>query len=107
MAAGEAATKHRGGRAFPYRGGFGDKRLRALRRTTTPTDNRIMDKHNYEFLTLGPGAISQGRSDEEPKGTGQLGLARAARGRRRRGETCEGLIAAISLPCAPEAVARS
>ncbi len=44
-------------------------RVRALRCTTTPTDSWILAKHNYEFLTLGPGAISQGRGDEEPKGT--------------------------------------
>ena len=55
--------------------------MRALRCTTTPTDSQILAKHNYEFLTLGPGAISQGRGDEEPKGTEPLGIARAARGR--------------------------
>ena len=82
-------------------------RLRALRRTTTPTDSRILAKHTYVFLTTGPRAISQGRGNEEPKGTEQLGLARAARGRRRPGENCEGQIAAISLPCALGAVARS
>ena len=82
-------------------------RLRASRRTATPTDNRILAKHNYEFLTMGPGAISQGRGDEEPKGTEQLGLDGAARGRRRRGKTCKGRIVAISLPCALGAVARS
>ncbi len=82
-------------------------RLRALRRTTTPTDSRILAPHNYEFLTPGPGAISQGRGDEEPKGTELLGLARAARERRKRVENCEGRIAAISLPCAPRAAARS
>ena len=81
--------------------------MRVLRRTTTPTDSRILAKHIYEFLTLRPGAISQGRGDKEPKGTDQLGLARAARGRRRRGENCEGRMAAISLPCAPWAGARS
>ncbi len=46
-------------------------RVRASRRTTTPTDNRILAKHSYEFLTLGPGAISQGRGFEEPKGKEQ------------------------------------
>ena len=68
---GEVATKHRGGGAFPYRGGSRGTRLRALRRTTTPTDSRILDKHSYEILTLGPGAISQGRGAERPKGTEQ------------------------------------
>ena len=47
-------------------------RMRALRRTTTPTDNRIMAKHSYEILTLRPGAIIQGRGAERPKGTEQL-----------------------------------
>ncbi len=28
----------------------------------------------YEFLTLGPGAISHGRGEEKPKGTEQLEL---------------------------------
>ena len=42
-------------------------RLRASRRTATPTDNLILAKHNYEFPTLGPGAKSQGRGDEKPK----------------------------------------
>ncbi len=73
---GEVATKHRGGGALPYRGGSGDMRMRASRRTTTPIDIRILaNKHNYEFLTLGPGAISQDHGDEEPKDTEQLGLA--------------------------------
>jgi len=67
VAAYEAATKHRGGGASPYRGGSGDKRVRALRRTTTPTDIRILAKHSYEFSTLGPGAISQCRGVERPK----------------------------------------
>ena len=39
--------------------------MRASRRTATPTDNRILAKHIYDFLTLGPVAISQGRGDEE------------------------------------------
>ena len=82
-------------------------RLRASRRTATPINNRIMAKHSYEFLTLGPGAISQGRGDEEPKGTEQLGLTGAKRGRRMREETCKGRIAAISLLCAPGAAAGS
>ena len=68
VAADGAATKHRGGGALPYRGGSGDRRLRASRRTATPTDSRILAKHSYEFPTLGPGAISRGRGDEEPKG---------------------------------------
>ncbi len=42
---GEAATKHRGGGALPHRGGSGDMRLRAIRRTTTSSDNRILTKH--------------------------------------------------------------
>ncbi len=79
MAVDGATTKHRGDGALPYREGSGDKRLRELRRTTTPTDSRIPAKHIYEFLTLGPGAISQGRGDEEPKGTEQLDFV--ARGR--------------------------
>ena len=83
MAADGAATQHRGGGALPYRGGSGDKRLRASRRTTTPTDNRILAKHNYEFLTLGPGAISQGRGDEDLKGTEQLEIAPRGRSSRR------------------------
>jgi hypothetical protein len=82
-------------------------RLRASRRTSTRTDGWILAKHSCEILIMGPGAISQGRGDEEPKGTGQLGLARAARGRYRRGENCEGRIAAISMPCAPWSAARS
>ena len=69
---GEAAAKHRGGRAFPYRWGYGDKRLRALRRTTNHADNWILAKHRYEILTLGSGAVSQGRGAERPKGTEQL-----------------------------------
>ncbi len=57
---------------------------------------------------LRPGEITtQGRGDEEPKETEQLGISRTARGRSRRGETCKGRIAAISLPCAPRAAARS
>ena len=30
--------------------------------------------HSYEFLNLGPGAISHGRGEEKPKGTEQLEL---------------------------------
>jgi hypothetical protein len=69
---GEAITKHRGGGALLYRGVYGGKRLRALRRTTTPTDNRILAKHSYEFLILGPEARSQSRGAERPKGMEQL-----------------------------------
>ena len=70
----EASTQHRGDGALPCRGGSRDMRVRASRRTTTPTDNRIMVKHIYEFLTLGPGALSQGRNVEKPKGVEQLGI---------------------------------
>jgi len=55
---GGAATKHRGGGALPHQGGFGDMRLQALRHTSTPTDNRILANHIYEFLTLGTGAMA-------------------------------------------------
>ncbi len=47
MAIDEVTTKHRGGGASPYRGGYGDRRLRALRRTTTPIDSRIMAKQCF------------------------------------------------------------
>ena len=82
MAVDEAATKPHGGGASPYRGGSKDKRLRALRRTATPTDNRILAKHNYECLTLASGAIIQGRGNEEPKGTehARRNLQRSDRG---------------------------
>jgi hypothetical protein len=33
-----------------------------------PTNNRILTKHNYDFLGMGPGAIGQGRGAERPKG---------------------------------------
>jgi hypothetical protein len=79
VAADEAATKHRGGGASPHGRGNGDMRLRAQRRTSAPTDSRILAKLSYEFLTLGPGAISQGRGEEEPKLTEHLVLAGAAR----------------------------
>jgi len=95
---GEIATKHRGGGALPYRGGSGGRRLRASRRTTTPTDSRIMAKHSYGFLTLGPGAISQGRVDEEPKETGQLKIA--ARGRSSR-RALQGRIVSIFAALTP------
>ncbi len=39
--------------------------------------------HNYEMLTLGLRAISQGRDDKEPKGTEELKTA-TTRGRLRR-----------------------
>ena len=65
-------------------------RLRALRHTAAPTDSRILAKRCYEFLIMGPGARSQVCGDEEPKETEHLGLARVARGRRKRGENCEG-----------------
>ena len=58
--------------------------MRALRRTATPIHSRIMVKHGYEFLTPGLGAISQGRGDEEAKGTEQIEIA--AKGRRKRGD---------------------
>ncbi len=47
-------------------------RMLASRRTTTPTNNRNLATHSYEILTLGPGAISQGRGEERPKGTEHL-----------------------------------
>ena len=59
---------------------------------------------SYEFLTLGPGAISHGRGEEKPKGTEQLellqgdGVARAST-RSDRGD--------LALRCSPGAVARS
>ena len=83
VAADEAATKHRGVGALPYRRGSWDRRLRASRHTTTPADSRILAKHSYEFLTLGPGAISQGRGDGEPKGMEQLEIVARGRSSRR------------------------
>jgi hypothetical protein len=64
VAADEAATKHRGGGASPYRGGSRDMRVRA-----SPPPSAGSWLHIYLILTLGPGAIIQGRGDEEPKGT--------------------------------------
>ena len=40
-------------RFFANRGGSGDMRLQAIRRTATPTDRRILT-HSYLILTLGP-----------------------------------------------------
>jgi hypothetical protein len=54
--------------------------LRASRHTTTPTDRRILAKNIYDFLSLGPEAISQGRGVEKPKGMEQMEIV--ARGRR-------------------------
>ena len=68
----EVATKHRGGGAPLYRGRSWDMRGQTGCRQATPTDNRIMAKHNYEFLILEPGVISQGRGAERPKGMEEM-----------------------------------
>ena len=52
------------------------------RRKATPSDSRIMAKHSYEFLTLGLGAISQGRGVETPKGMDQLEIVARRRSSR-------------------------
>ena len=59
---------------------------------------------SYEFLTLGPGAISHGRGEEKPKGTAQLVLLQGdgvagAPTRSDRGD--------LTLRCSPWATARS
>ncbi len=99
MAADGDATKHRGGGALPYRGGSVVMRLRVFRRTATPTDIQIMAKHDYEFLYMGPGAISQGRGDEEPKGKEQL--ESDARGRSSR-RALQGRIVSIFAAETPQ-----
>ena len=91
--------KRRSGGALPHRGGFEDRRLRALRRTTISTDNRILAKHNYEFLILGPGEISQGRGDEELKGTEQLEIDASGRSSRR---ALQGQIMSIFVTVTPQ-----
>ncbi len=71
MAADEAATKHRGGGASPYRGGLGTRECErhAAQRPPPTTESWL---YIYLILTMGPGVISQaGRGDEEPKVTEQ------------------------------------
>jgi hypothetical protein len=48
-----------------------------------PTDIRIMAKHIYEFLTLGPGAIRHGRGVEKPNRTEKLKIVARERSTRR------------------------
>ncbi len=57
-------------------------RLHARRRTVTPTDRRIL-AHNYQILTLGPGAIRQGRGVEKPKRKEQVEIVARGRSSRR------------------------
>ena len=58
---------------FPTRGGSGDKWCRRdASNRPPPTAGSWLQ--SYEFLTLGPGAISHGRGEEKPKGTEQLEL---------------------------------